>query len=81
MTGLLIGVIWLLIYILIAAAIVYLVIYVLGVVCVSLPPKVVQIFWVIFALIVLLLVIQLLLSAGGMRLPGAVGLSLLASLT
>jgi len=38
---------------------------------VPLPPKVMQILWVIFGLIVLLLVVRMLLSGGGsLSLPG-----------
>jgi hypothetical protein len=61
----------LLIYLCVLALVIYLVIYVLGVIGVPLPPKVMQILWVIFGLIVLLLVVRMLLSGGGsLSLPG-----------
>lgn len=65
------SVIMLLIYICIFALVVYLVIWVLrDVIGVPLPPKVLQILWVIFALIVILMLVNLLMSGnGGLRLP------------
>lgn len=62
------SIIMLLIYIAIVALVFYLVIYVLGVIGIALPPKVVQIIWLIFALIVVLYLVRMLLSGGG--LPG-----------
>jgi hypothetical protein len=54
----------------VAALVIYLVIWVLGdVIGLALPPKVIQILWVIFALIVILMLVQLLLPhIGGLRL-------------
>lgn len=49
------SVIILLIQICLVVALCYIVIWVLGIIGVALPPKVVQIFWVIVALIVILL--------------------------
>jgi len=49
------GIILLLIQICFVAILAYIVIWVLGVLGVELPPRVVQIFWVIVALIVILL--------------------------
>lgn len=55
-----------LIYICILALIVYLVIWVLrDVVGLPIPPKVIQILWVIIALIVILWLVQLVTGAGG----------------
>jgi len=63
------AVISLLIYICVIALVIYLVIWVLrDVVGLALPAKVIQILWVIFALIVLLMLVQMLLG-GGLRLP------------
>lgn len=62
------SVIMLLIYVCILALVVYLVIWVLGQIGVSLPPQVIKILWVIVALIVILLLARILLG-GGMHLP------------
>lgn len=61
------AVITLLIYVCIIALVFYLVIYVLGVIGVPLPPKVVQIVWLIFGLVVLLMLWR---AFGGIHLPG-----------
>lgn len=61
------AVISLLIYILIFALIVYLIMFVLGVIGLVLPPKIVQIVWVIFGLVVLLALVQFML--GGVIFP------------
>lgn len=65
-------IITLLIYVCLLALVVYLAIWVLGVVGIALPPKVIQIIWVIVALVVLLLVVRVLLGGGGLRL-GKIG--------
>lgn len=63
--------IMLLIYICVLALAVYLVLWVLEIIGISLPPKVVQIIWVIVILIVILLILRMLLPAlGGGRLLG-----------
>jgi len=62
------NIILLLIYICLLAVAVYLIIWVLGIVGVNLPPKVVQILWVIVALIALLLIVRVILGAGGLKL-------------
>lgn len=63
--------IMLLIYICVLALAVYLVLWVLEIIGISLPPKVVQIIWVIVILIVILLILRMLLPAlGGGRLFG-----------
>jgi hypothetical protein len=63
-------VITLLIYVCVIALIFYLVIWVLrDIVGLPIPAKVIQILWVIFALIVLLWVVQALLGGGGIRMP------------
>lgn len=62
-------VIALLIYICIIALVFYLIVYVMGVLGIALPPKVLQILMVIFALIVILMLYQALIGAGGIRLP------------
>lgn len=63
--------IMLLIYICILALAIYLIMWVLNtIVGISLPAKVVQIVWVIFILIVVLWIARVLLSGGGMSLPG-----------
>lgn len=59
------AVITLLIYICVLALVVYLVIWVLEIVGIALPPKVIQIIWVIVVLIVLLLLVRLLLPHAG----------------
>lgn len=53
------SVIMLLIQICFVVALVYIVIWVLGILGVQLPPKVVQIFWVIVVLIVILLLYRM----------------------
>lgn len=59
-----------LIYVCVLALIVYLVIYVLrDVLGLPIPPKVIQILWVIIALIVILWLVQMVLGGGGLRLP------------
>lgn len=64
------AVISLLIYICIFALVVYLVLWVLGAIGVALPAPVVKIIWVIFALVVLLLVLDFVLGHGhGILLP------------
>lgn len=63
--------IMLLIYICVLALAVYLILWVLEIIGISLPPKVVQIIWVIVVLIVILLILRLLLpSLGGGKLLG-----------
>ena len=49
------------IYACVLALVVYLIIYVLGIIGVPLPPKVIQILWVIVMLVVLLMVLRLVL--------------------
>jgi hypothetical protein len=63
--------IWFLIYICIIAGLIYLVIYVLGAVGVPLPPKAVQIAWIIFMLICLLLLVRMFLPMAGSHGPPA----------
>lgn len=55
----------LLIYVCILALVIYVVIWVLGEIGVTLPPQVVKIIWIIVALIVLLWLARVVLSAGG----------------
>jgi hypothetical protein len=63
-------VIALLIYICVVALVFYLVIWILrDVVGLPIPAKVIQILWVIFALIVILWIVQAFLGGGGFRLP------------
>ena len=50
------SVIMLLIYLCLAAILFYIVTYVLGVIGIPIPPKVMQLLWVILALVVILLV-------------------------
>lgn len=59
------AVITLLIYICVLALVVYLIVWVLEIVGISLPPKVVQIIWVIVALIALLMIVRVLLPHMG----------------
>ena len=64
------SIIMLLIYVCVLALVVYLVIWVLrDVVGLPIPGKVIQILWVIFALVVILYLAQFLLGGGGLRLP------------
>jgi cytochrome c biogenesis factor len=64
------AVISLLIWVCVIALVIYLVIWVLQtVVGLPLPAKVIQILWVIFALIVILMLARLLLGGGGISLP------------
>ena len=64
------SVIMFLIYLCIVAIVIYAVIWVLrDVIGLPLPGKVIQILWVIFALFVLLYILQLVLGGGGLHLP------------
>lgn len=66
------AVIYALIYICLLALVIYLIIWVLQTVAgIALPPKVIQIIWVIFALVCLLILVRLLLPHLG-KLAGAV---------
>jgi len=59
-----------LIYLCILALVIYLVIWVVrDVLGVPIPPKVIQILWVIVALIVILWLVQIVLGGGSFRLP------------
>ena len=63
------AIIYALIYICLLALVIYLILWVLGtVVGVALPPKVVQIIWVIFALVCILILVQLVLPRAGFHL-------------
>ncbi len=63
-------VISMLIYICIVALVIYLVLWVVrDVIGLPIPEKVVQILWVIFALIVILAIVNMLLGSGGLRFP------------
>lgn len=65
------GVITALIYICVLALVIYLVLWVLETVAgVGIPAKVVQIIWIVFALVAILILVRLLLPGGG-RLLGA----------
>lgn len=73
------SVIMLLITICVIALVIYLVLWVLeAVLGVSLPGKVVQILWVIFALIVVLLLVRVLMGGGGLRLFSQLAMALSA---
>jgi hypothetical protein len=65
------AVITMLIYICIVALVIYLVIWVVrDIIGLPIPPKVIQILWVIFALIVILALVNMLVGAGGgLRFP------------
>ena len=64
------SVIYFLIAVCVLALVIYLVIYVLrDVLGLPIPPKVIQILWVIVALLVILWLVQLVLGGGGFRLP------------
>lgn len=69
------AIIMFLIYVCVVAIVIYLVIWVLrDVLGLPLPGKVIQILWVIFALIVILFLVRLILPmAGGHRLLGMLG--------
>ena len=66
------SVITFLIYICVLALVIYLIIWVLrDVLGVPIPPKVIQILWVIVALIAILMLVQMVLGGGSsFRLPG-----------
>ena len=60
------AIIYALIYICLLALVIYLIIWVLNTVAgIALPPKVIQIIWVIFALICILILVRLLLPHFG----------------
>lgn len=65
-------IIMLLIYIVLLAIVAYLIIWVLEVIGVPIPPKIIQLLWVVVALIALLLIVQALLGGGLPRLTGRV---------
>ena len=64
------SVITFLIYICVLALVIYLIIWVLrDVIGLPIPAKVIQILWVIVALIVILWLVQMVLGGGGLRIP------------
>lgn len=64
------SIIMFLIYVCILALVIYAIIWVLrDVIGLPIPPKIVQILWVIVALLVILWLVQLVLGGGGLRLP------------
>ena len=64
------SVITFLIYVCVLALVIYLILWVLrDVLGLPIPEKVVQILWVIVALIVILWLVQMVLGGGGFRLP------------
>jgi len=64
------SVITFLIYVCVLALVIYLILWVLrDVLGLPIPEKVVQILWVIVALIVILWLVQMVLGGGGLRLP------------
>ena len=64
------SVITFLIYVCVLALVIYLIIWVLrDVLGLPIPEKVVQILWVIVALIVILWLVQMVLGGGGLRIP------------
>ena len=66
----LVSVITFLIYVCVLAIVIYLVLWVLrDVVGLPIPAKVVQLLWVIVALIVILWLVQMVLGGGGFRVP------------
>ena len=62
------AIITLLIYLCILAIVVYLIIWVLGIIGLPIPQKVIQLIWVIAALIAILMIVQFLAGAGGVHL-------------
>ena len=70
------SVIMMLIYLCLFAIVVYIALYVLGVLGVTIPPRVIQIFWLIVGLVVLLMVFRILApSLGGLHFPSAHGIT------
>lgn len=67
MDDLLIGLLNVLLYVVIAAVIVYAIIWLLGVVGFAIPPVIVKLLWAIVAIIALIMLVQLLL--GGVSYP------------
>jgi hypothetical protein len=67
-------IITLLIYLCLLALVMYLIIWVLGEIGLSLPAQVIKILWVIVALIALLLIVQALLGQGGLPKLGRLSL-------
>lgn len=68
MPELLMTILTLLLYIVLVAIVVYIIIYVLGAVGIAIPPKVMQLIWVAFALLVIIWLLSALFG-GGMSLP------------
>jgi uncharacterized membrane protein len=63
------SVITFLIYLCLLAIVVYIVIWVLGIIGVPLPAKVIQLLWVIVGLIAILWLVQMVLGGGSFHLP------------
>ena len=63
------GIITLLIYVVILAIVVYLVIWVLGIIGVPIPEKVIQLLWVIVALVAILMLVNMVMGGGLGHLP------------
>jgi len=58
------SIITLLIYVVILAIVVYLVIWVLGIIGVPIPEKVIQLLWVIVALVAILMLVNMVMGGG-----------------
>ena len=63
------SIITLLIYVVILAIVVYLVIWVLGIIGVPIPEKVIQLLWVIVALVAILMLVNMVMGGGLGHLP------------
>jgi hypothetical protein len=63
---LLIAILWMLVYAAIIAIAIYIVLWALeSVIGIGLPGRVIQLIWVVFAIIVIIMVLQILLGLGG----------------
>ena len=66
------AIIMMLIYLCLFAVIVFVVLYVLGQIGIVIPPRVLQLLWVVAALVVMLLIFRMLAPAlGGLHFPAA----------
>jgi hypothetical protein len=65
------------IYLVLFAIAVYILLWVLEQVGITIPPKVMQLLWVLIVLVALLFIIRLFVSSGMLRFPHAIGMGLL----
>lgn len=65
------------IYLVLFAIAVYVLLWVLEQIGITIPPQIMKLLWVLVVLVVLLFTVRIFLSAGAFRFPHAIGLGLL----